>query len=72
MRREHRQSARRGAAHTPQAVVDAIAQVVAYLWREEAADYQGRETGERRGHIFRDLVVIRRWLKRNSVPTDNA
>ena len=70
-RRSQQTGRRKGALHVPDAVVQAIASVVSYCWRDESADFQGRTPEERNGHVFRDLVVIRRWLNRNDVQTKN-
>lgn len=56
---------RQGAARIPLTVVRAIEAIVTYLWNDEFTDYQARQTKEdRNGHVFRDLLIVRRFLKR--------
>lgn len=61
--------ARCGARYIPEQTVRAIAALVDYLWNDELQDFQGRTPEARNGHVFRDLVIIRRWLKRIDVST---
>ena len=68
--RPHQFRARRGAIYAPDGVVRAVAALLAYCWDDEAHDYQARPPQARSGHVFRDLLVIRRWLKRNDVPEE--
>ena len=58
---------RHGAIHAPESVLNAVASLVSYNWKDEFRDFQGRTPEERNGHVFRDLVVLRRWLRRNDV-----
>lgn len=51
-----------GAARLPLSVLLAVKKLVEYCWREEFRDYQTRSPQERVGHVFRLLLVIRRWL----------
>ena len=47
-------------------VVSAIASLVDYNWADEERDYntEALEPGNsREGHIFRSIVLIRRWLE---------
>ncbi|MCY2990844.1 MAG: hypothetical protein NTY19_23650 [Planctomycetota bacterium] len=62
---------RRGAIYAPDRVVQAVAAFLAYCWEDEAHDYQARTPQARNGHVFRDLLVIRRWLRRNDVSEEN-
>jgi hypothetical protein len=52
-----------GAIRIPFAVLKAVKELVLYCWREEYRDFQSRLPHERAGHVYRSLVVIRRWLK---------
>ena len=47
------------------ALLEALDAVLDYLWQDERLDYLGTRQTDReasRGHIFRQLKVIRRWL----------
>lgn len=44
------------------AIRRAIEVVTAYLWDDEAADYQARSPREKRGHIFAELKTLQAWL----------
>lgn len=52
---------------TPMEVVAAMKEVVRYLWREEARDYQSRTKEERKTHIFRRLAAVRQWLQQRGL-----
>jgi len=42
-------------------VLEAIQRIVHYLWHDELKDYRSRN-GSKANHIFRDLVLVNRWL----------
>lgn len=58
---------RQGAARIPLTVVRAIEAIVNYLWNDEFVDYQARTKEARNGHVFRDLLVVRRFLQKIDV-----
>jgi hypothetical protein len=60
-----------GAIYIPEQTTRSVAALVEYLWSDELQDFQGRTPEARNGHVFRDLVIIRRWLKRIGVSTKN-
>ena len=62
---------RQGAARIPLTVVRAIEAIVTYLWNDEFTDYQARTKEDRNGHVFRDLLVVRRFLKKIDVADKN-
>ena len=56
---------------TPRGIVRAISNLVTYNWADEEADYNtvALEPGNsREGHIFRDLMLIQRWLETFGYP----
>lgn len=56
----------RGTARVPEAVLQAMAEILRYYWDEEFAHYAGIPKAERKEtrHIFRELNTVRRWLTR--------
>lgn len=42
----------------------ALQRVVSYLWADEAVDYHALPTESRAGHVFEDLLCLKRWLRR--------
>ncbi len=60
---------RRGAPRVPLSVLKAIQEIVDYCWNEEFIDYSSRTKEDRNGHVFRDLLVVRRYLHRIGVET---
>lgn len=55
----------------PRTIVRAISNLVAYNWADEESDYnhEALEPGNsREGHIFRDLMLIQRWLETFGYP----
>ena len=62
---------RQGAPRIPLTVLRAIEAIVSYLWNDEFTDYQARTKEARNGHVFRDLLVVRRFLKKIDVTDKN-
>ncbi len=62
---------RQGAPRIPLTVVRAVQALVDYLWSDEFADYSARTKEARTGHVFRDLLVVRRFLKKIDVADKN-
>lgn len=62
---------RQGAPRIPLTVLRAIEAIVQYLWNDEFTDYQARTKEARNGHVFRDLLVVRRFLKKIDVADKN-
>lgn len=60
-------SQRQGAPRIPLSVLKAIQEIVDYCWNDEFMDYTSRAKENRNGHVFRDLLIVRRYLKRVGV-----
>lgn len=58
---------RLGATRMSKHVLQSIQAIVTYLWDDEFQDYTSRTKTERNGHVFRDLLIVRRFLKKNDV-----
>lgn len=67
MNSEEKNTERRGAPRVPLSVLNAIQEVVDYCWNDEFIDYSSRAKEDRNGHVFRDLLIVRRYLKRVGV-----
>ena len=62
---------RQGAPRIPLSVLKAIQEIVDYCWNDEFMDYTSRAKEDRNGHVFRDLLIVRRYLKRIGVVGKN-
>lgn len=60
-------SQRQGAPRIPLSVLKAIQEIVDYCWNDEFMDYTSRAKENRNGHVFRDLLIVRRYLTRVGV-----
>ena len=58
---------RQGAPRIPLNVLQAIQEIVDYCWNDEFIDYSSRAKEDRDGHVFRDLLIVRRYLTRIGV-----
>lgn len=58
---------RQGAPRIPLSVLKAIQEIVDYCWNDEFIDYSSRAKEDRHGHVFRDLLIVRRYLTRIGV-----
>ena len=58
---------RQGAPRIPLSVLKAIQEIVDYCWNDEFIDYSSRAKENRDGHVFRDLLIVRRYLTRIGV-----
>ena len=58
---------RQGAPRIPLSVLKAIHEIVDYCWNDEFIDYSSRAKENRDGHVFRDLLIVRRYLTRIGV-----
>jgi len=58
---------RQGAPRIPLNVLKAIQEIVDYCFNEEFIDYSSRAKEDRNGHVFRDLLIVRRYLTRIGV-----
>ncbi len=58
---------RKGAARIPWHVARAMLAILDYLWSDEFTDYQSRTVDARNGHVFRDLLIVRKFLKKVGV-----
>jgi hypothetical protein len=58
---------RQGGPRIPLSVLKAIQEIVDYCWNDEFIDYSSREKEDRDGHVFRDLLIVRRYLTRIGV-----
>jgi len=67
MSSETPETERRGAPRIPLSVLKAIQEIVDYCWNDEFMDYSARAKEDRNGHVFRDLLIVRRFLKRIGV-----
>ncbi|MEX2171052.1 MAG: hypothetical protein WD851_17165 [Pirellulales bacterium] len=50
------------ATNLPDPIHKAIDSILDYLWDDEARGYRASSKSEREGHIFAELMTIRRWL----------
>lgn len=55
---------KKGALRVPHAVIVSIESILNFLWEDEFRDYQSRAIEARKGHVFRDLLVVRRYLNK--------
>ncbi len=62
---------REGAQRIPLSVLKAIQAIVDYCFNDEFEDYTSRDRSARNGHVFRDLLIVRRYLKRIGVVDKN-
>ena len=61
------QRKREGAARIPLHVARSMLAILDYLWTDEFTDYQARTRETRNGHVFRDLLTVRRFLQKIGV-----
>jgi len=56
----------------PHTIERAIEAVLAYLWADEAADYEARSAEDNRGHIFTELKTLQAWLSTPKQMVDDS
>ena len=71
MNEKRPETQRQGAPRIPLSVQKAIQEIVDYCWNDEFMDYTSRAKEDRDGHVFRDLLIVRRYLKRIGVVSKN-